>query len=415
MSHLHKRLRILVVSKDLPRPDLAAGDLRLRYLLQMLAEHHEVHFWSSLRVGAGQHGRRKYEKDLENLGVTVLPWSRGNFLWSLTLKPYDIAIFEFWHCAEWAMKDVRSIQPWVYCVVDSVDIHYQREEAGLTQGIGDQQTVAANKARELTVYREANCVVVVSDDDRRALEAVGGIRAQAVIPTITRSHCRSQAARQAELLFVGGFWHAPNADGILWFVNEIMPLVLENVPQARLLIIGSNAPANVKALGAYKGVEFIGYVQDIWPYLDRAAISVAPLRFGAGMKGKVTEAMSAGLPVVTTSVGAQGLGAEPGRHLLLADTPNEFAGHVTKLLQHPEIAAELGANAQLFIEELCGFEAVAMRVKNLVEQGSPRAARSFARLRLLMGLPHAFRRHAKLMADRCITRCSSLMARAARF
>jgi glycosyltransferase involved in cell wall biosynthesis len=138
------------------------------------------------------------------------------------------------------------------------------------------------------------------------------------------------------------------------------------------------------------GVDFVGYVKDTGPYLDRAAVSVAPLRFGAGMKGKVTEAMSAGLAVVTTSIGAQGFAAEPGRHLLVGDTPKDFASQIVDLLRHPGRAEEIGASAQRFIAELCGFEVVADRVKNLLPPALSQSVPRYAGLRLLsLGLIQA--------------------------
>jgi hypothetical protein len=110
----------------------------------------------------------------------------------------------------------------------------------------------------------------------------------------------------------------------------------------------------VLQLANLKGVRVIGYVPDTGPYLDRATLSIAPLRFGAGMKGKVTEAMAAGLPVVTTSVGAQGLKVTPGKHLLLADSSSDFANAVVRLLNDPDYGIDLGKNGQKFIASTCG-------------------------------------------------------------
>lgn len=390
---MRKSLRILVVSNDLPRPDLASGDRRFHHLLQMLAERHEVYFWSPQRSGSEQRSAQEYEKELQVLGVAVLPLWRGNVLWPLMLNIYDAAIVEFWHCAEWTMAHLRRVQPWTYQIIDSVDVHFLREQAGLRQGVGDPVTIAENKLREIAVYRKADTVIVVTDDDRRALEALGAIRRQVVIPVVTRTRRRPPLVRGTDLLFVGSFLHPPNADGITWFVKEVLPLVSHEVPSVRLIIVGSGPSEDVRALGGDANVEFVGYVRDTGTYLDRAAVSVAPLRFGAGMKGKVTEAMAAGLPVVTTSAGAQGLAAEHGRHLLVGDTPTDFAAHVVDLLRHPERAEEIGASAQRFIQELCGFDVVVGKVQGLLAPELLRPVPRYARLRLLtLGLSCALRR-----------------------
>jgi glycosyltransferase involved in cell wall biosynthesis len=371
-----------------------------------------VHFWSPKRSGAEQRSAQEYESDLQRIRVTVLRPLHGNWLWPILLNVYDAAIFEFWHCAEWAIRDLRRVQPWTYLIIDSVDVHFLREEAGLRQGIGDPLSVAERKQREIAAYREGDCVVVVTHEDRRALEAVGGIKRQVVLPNITVSHCRPPLTRGADLLFVGGFLHAPNADGVTWFVNEVLPLVTAEVPSVRLTIVGSNASEEVRILGGSAGVDFIGYVEDTGPYLDRAAVSVAPMRFGAGMKGKVTEAMSAGLAVVTTSVGAQGLAAEHGRHLLVGDTAKDFASQIVQLLRQPERAEEIGASAQQYIAALCGFEAVAAKAKNLI---TPELLRSTPRnlgLRLLtLGLTLAIGREITGFAWRCARRLRNAIAR----
>src|SRR5690606_4514163 len=121
------------------------------------------------------------------------------------------------------------------------------------------------------------------------------------------------------------FRHDPNLDGVTWFVNEIWPGVRARHPAARLTVIGSYPTRAVHALGETAGVTVLGYVPDLEPHLDRAAVAIAPLRFGAGMKGKVTDAMAAGLPVVTTTIGAQGLDLVGGRHAWIADDADAFA------------------------------------------------------------------------------------------
>ncbi len=147
--------------------------------------------------------------------------------------------------------------------------------------------------------------------------------------------------------------HLPNLDGLTWFVKDIWPRVHEAIPDARFTIIGSNTPAEVRAFGALPGIEVLGFVEDTTAYLDRAAISIAPLRYGGGMKGKVVEAMSCGLPIVTTSVGVQGINAVSGEHCLIADHAADFAEAVTSLLNDPQRAREIGLAGQNHIASKC--------------------------------------------------------------
>jgi glycosyltransferase involved in cell wall biosynthesis len=169
------------------------------------------------------------------------------------------------------------------------------------------------------------------------------------------------------VVFVAGFDHRPNVDGMLWFANEIWKTVRDRVPEARLTIVGSNPPPAVLELKHRPGVHVTGYVPDTSPYLDRAAVSIAPLRYGAGMKGKVAEALAAGVPVITTSIGAEGFRAVPGEHLLIADSAADFAAAVVQALENPDRAARLGQAGQALVASVCGPDAVAAQVEQMVD------------------------------------------------
>lgn len=144
---------------------------------------------------------------------------------------------------------------------------------------------------------------------------------------------------------------------MLYFCRDVFPLISSAYPEVRLKIIGSNAPDSIMAL-ADDRIEVLGYVPDIAPLLERAYISVAPLRYGGGMKGKVGEALSFGLPVVTTTFGAEGFGLEVGRDVLVGDTPESFAAHVIALLKDRQMHADLARNGYRFIEQHYSVAAV---------------------------------------------------------
>jgi hypothetical protein len=160
--------------------------------------------------------------------------------------------------------------------------------------------------------------------------------------------------RVHSLSFVGGFRHTPNVDAVSWFIEEIFPLIQAKVPDVVFRIVGSHVPPEIESLRGRPGIEIVGFVEDTTFWLDEAAVSVAPLRYGAGMKGKVTEALSAGVPVVTTSIGAQGLGATSGLHLCIADTAKDFAETVVAALADPLAAERMGREGQRLIQEICG-------------------------------------------------------------
>jgi len=159
----------------------------------------------------------------------------------------------------------------------------------------------------------------------------------------------------ADLVFVGNFGHPPNVDAMHFLVRDVLPRVGR---EARLRIVGRGAEA-LAALAAPGRVEVVGAVDDLRPHLSAAAVFVAPVRFGTGMRGKVLEALALGRPVVTTSLGAEGLGASSGRHLLVADGPADLAAAVRRVLDDPALATELGAAGRALVEARFDWDAIA--------------------------------------------------------
>jgi hypothetical protein len=174
---------------------------------------------------------------------------------------------------------------------------------------------------------------------------------------------------------LGGFGHPPNADGLFWFVQAIWPAIRSAVPKTRLTVVGSHPTPEVEALTQLEGIDVIGYAADLQPYLDSASLMVAPLRYGAGLKIKVTEALASRLAVVTTTVGAQGLDAVSGKQLLIADEPEEFAQRVIELLGNPERTEQIGRAGHDYITSTCSSKAIDASLDSMlaavVDRGRP--------------------------------------------
>jgi glycosyltransferase involved in cell wall biosynthesis len=209
----------------------------------------------------------------------------------------------------------------------------------------------------MAAYRKADAVIAVSDFDRDVILAEDRNIRSIVVRILIKAHAQLPVRKSKELLFIGTFSWPPNLDGIKWFVAEIWPTIRREVPEATVTIIGSNPTEEARRLGDCPGITMLGYVPETLLYLQRAALSIAPLRYGGGMKGKVVEAMAVGLPVVTTSVGAQGLNAVNGKHLLQADSPQEFAQAAIRLLRDQGESAQIAAAGQTHIAALCAPEA----------------------------------------------------------
>jgi glycosyltransferase involved in cell wall biosynthesis len=214
-------------------------------------------------------------------------------------------------------------------------------------------------------------IVVTTPSDRKLLLAIAGADKLRVVPTgVDLEHFRPAGpAKGGRLVFVGHYPHYPNEDAAVWFGREIFPLIRRKRPKASFLAAGSSPTPGVQRLAReVPGIELTGTVPDVRPCLAGAAVFVAPVRLGRGIKGKVLEAMAMGLPVVATSRAAEGLCVDPGRDLLLADTPGDFSAQVERVLSSPELGARLGKNSRRAVERGYGWEAMARRLEGVYRE-----------------------------------------------
>ena len=180
-----------------------------------------------------------------------------------------------------------------------------------------------------------------------------------VVPTIhpLRARGRSFAERE-HLLFVGNFAHRPNADAVHHFMRDIFPLVRSALPGVKLYVVGDNATPEIAAY-ASADTEVLGYVPDVEPLFRDCRLMVVPLRYGAGLKGKLGESLSYGLPVVTTSTGAEGFGLTDGVEALIADEPQAFAAAVVRAYEREDLWRRLAEHGRRHVEKFFTPEVVA--------------------------------------------------------
>jgi len=392
-------VKILVVS-PYPLFDRASGDLRFFQILEMMAaagNHVDLcpvgQDWQVPHVGAAEIIR--YRTALQDKGVNTLP---PEVLQALRRGPdYDLVIFEFYyHALQW-MDAARLYQPGARMVVDSVDVHYLRlhAKATLTGRSEDRTNADMTKANELAVYAAADMVITVTEDDARALKAEIPTLCVAVVPNIHPIHEPITIPRDGPMraIFVGSFRHEPNLDAMAFFCRDIWPEIRTALPDASLDIVGDAPPASIQSV-AEAGIEVHGWVEDTAPYLRAATVSVAPLRFGAGMKGKIGEAMSHGLPVVTTTVGAEGMGFTNGQEILIADAALPFAQAMLDLHATPDYRDALRLAGRSFIENRYGKIAVASIVSATLDTAiaHPLTRQKWTH-QLLLKARHVYERH----------------------
>jgi glycosyltransferase involved in cell wall biosynthesis len=228
----------------------------------------------------------------------------------------------------------------------------------------------------------ADAVVAVSRADATALRRVGTPRRLTVVPNGVDTAAlplREGDGDGRSVLFTGTMDYRPNVDAVTWFVETVWPRVRSRRPDARFEIVGRAPRPAVRALGAVEGVEVVGEVPAVEPYFRRAMAYVAPLRIGGGSRLKLLEAFAYGTPVVTTSLGAEGIDMTADRDALVVDAPDAFADALVGLLTDPARARALALAGRRLVEERYDWQALAPRLEQLYEELAGAAApRAFA-------------------------------------
>ena len=366
-KYVESKPKILVISNNIPRPDRSSGELRFVSILEMLLE-----FWQVDICVAPSHVEWNtsdelvpYIKKLSEKGIHVLPLKKDAFKKAINEIQYVGGYFNLFWIAEEVMPLFKSTQPGAFTIVDSVDVHYAREETQAKLGEIELSHVLQTKKRELGVYRAADVTIAVSKDDYYLLSDIEGVRNVFLIPNIVSVYPRKPGKRDPKVVFIGSYTWYPNPGAVKWFSSEIWPIVIKAIPHAEFLIIGSDPTKEVLALADIPGIKVVGYVNETKPYLEMAAVSVAPMRVGSGMKGKVNEAMAHGIPVVATKIGAQGFEAVHGKQMMIADDADKFADCVIKLLQDDTLQHDMGKAGQDLNSAICSHDSVKVKIEEL--------------------------------------------------
>jgi len=228
---------------------------------------------------------------------------------------------------------------------------------------------------ETMICQSADRVVAVSEADKAALQRLMPGLEVTVVPNgvdveyYTSADIRPSPLPPRSLVFTGKMDFRPNVDAVLWFCQEVLPLVRREMPDVRFYVVGQNPHRRVLRLADDPAVTVTGYVDDVRPYIAGACVYVAPLRIGGGTRLKVLEAMAMGKPIVSTSLGCEGFeGLAPSRELSLADTPEEFAQQVIELLDDASRRERLGRAARRFVEERYDWRLIIPKLEQAYEK-----------------------------------------------
>jgi glycosyltransferase involved in cell wall biosynthesis len=317
--------------------------------------------------------RPPYREALQSLGVEVVLPPMHHSVASYLQKrgaAFDLAILSRAAVAERHIGTVRRLDPNARLVFDTVDLHFVREQraAELAQDPVLGAAVARRREQEIGLASRADLTVVVSHVEKQLLEEVCPGAEVMVIPTIYPIDPAEPPGfdGRRSIVFIGGFLHSPNVDAVLYFAREIFPRIRAEEPGVVLNVIGPDAPGELLALQS-EAVRILGHVADVKPLFDEAIVSVAPLRYGAGVKGKVNHSMSLGVPAVVTSLAAEGMHLEHGRDAMIADDPESFAAAVVAVCRSRELWERLSRNGRNSLRKHFSVEAAAGAIDAMLQ------------------------------------------------
>jgi sugar transferase (PEP-CTERM/EpsH1 system associated) len=389
-------MRVLWVLGEVPIPADSGARLRILGLLKPLAAQHEV-TTAVLDPGpAGQTSLRELERICDR--VAVLPWrgrlrgarvAAGAALNLLSPYPYSVARY----CTLATERRLSELVGMPFDVIQSENIGFHRYLCAPASGprILATHNVEADVWRQrsrlsrgplLSAYlthqaikmaryeswlvKRYDYATAVTEGDAARLRSEYGCADVAVVPNgVDTDYFRptGESPEPGLVVFTGAMDYEPNDDAVRYFLTRVWPALLQRHPRARFLVVGRRPASSLRELAAsLPSVEVTGQVPDVRPYLARASVIAVPLRIGGGSRLKILEAMAMAKPVISTSIGAEGLCLDPARHIRIADTPTAFIEETCRLLDGDEAGAALGQTGRLYAEEHCGWAGCAERL-----------------------------------------------------
>ena len=405
-----ERLNILFLAPFSPSPPTFGAQRRVEGLMAALGRRHEI---TGVSVVPEDHDARAAERAMREYCSDVVLVKRPNFFsetagWQLlkvrsllssrslvrmfydvrvvrevldrllSARAYDIVNVELPFLAFHALARSPRGRRAPRLVLDEHNIEFDlgrqqaRDDVGASRRIYNAINSRKVRREEVKLWTEFDGVAFCSAPDQaRARSLVPSMRSAVVPNAVNVEYFRPRPTDPpsdgSTVLFFGALNYFPNQDGLLHLLREVWPLIEKRNPEARLKIVGQQPTPEILAHQSHR-IEVAGAVDDLRPHLASAAVSIAPLRIGGGTRFKILEAMAMAKPVVSTSLGAEGIEAEPGRHILLGDDPASFAAAVSRVLGDPQLGARLGREGRALVEERYSWDSAAQALEGLYRQ-----------------------------------------------
>ena len=353
---------ILIIDHQVPTYDRDSGSLRMLNMLRILLNmNYKVSFWPDQLTYDP-----KYTRVLQDLGIETY---YGGLVFEEFIKAHgeviDVVLMSRPATTKKYMHLVKKYSE-AKTIFDTVDLHYVREQRRLAL------EVQRWKNLEFFLAEEADVTLVVSPTEKGMLEDEKFANKIAVVSNIhSLEPCVKGFEEREGLMFIGSFAHPPNEEGIIWFIDYILPLIKKKLPDIHLTIVGSEPTERLLEL-AGESVTVTGYVEDVSGYFNDSKVFVSPLLHGAGVKGKIGQSFSYGLPVVTTSIGAEGMQLTNGLNALISDSETDFANSVIALYREKFLWQKLSTNCRQVIRDQFSTDTIRSALEHILQEEPPR-------------------------------------------
>jgi glycosyltransferase involved in cell wall biosynthesis len=375
--------RALICAPLPPEYDRESGSRRVYHLIELLLEAG----WEVAFVCENAPEDSRHIHGLRERGVLAHVGFDGAAADLVTAGSFDLAIFAFWYLADRYAHLVRRLSPTTRILVESVDLHWLRNARRiLGGGNGSAEPLDAafgtELAGEFNAYARADAVLTVSAKEAAMVNDVTADPALAHhVPDCDEIPPSDLSVHERRgMLFIGNFRHPPNLDAVQYLCQEILPLIPERVREEHpLTIVGNGLDRRVReATRGLQHIRLVGWVPSLVPYLHAARVTVVPLRYGAGTKRKLIQALLARTPSVTTPAGVEGLDVTHGHHVLVAGEAESFATWVERALQDVELWERLASRGRRRILSAHGRAAAGKRLMAVVDKVMARPAKGLA-------------------------------------
>ncbi len=246
---------------------------------------------------------------------------------------------------------------------------YQHHKLGLDK-LKEAINLKGLKKYEFDMYRNADKVLALTPQGKEELLAISPDLDISVVPhgvDVDTFSFSPQAEEENSLVFLGNYLHFPNVDAVLYFHQEMWPSLKKALPRLKFYVVGQSPPAEITRLASDESIVVTGTVDDVTPYLKRGQVFICPVRLGGGFRGKILEAMALGRPVVSTSLGAEGIPASSGENIILADEPDDFVKGITDLIGNPDLYHRIQNNARKLMEDHYAWDKGVARLEAVLE------------------------------------------------